>query len=182
MIFSHHRGRSRGFSLIEVMAAVLLLGIAMTVMLQLRNDSLGKAADARSRSIASRMALNLANRIEAARVPDLFDGISGDFADYGFPVFSWVIGLGDGSIYASGIGDENSETIWRNQLELAYEDLDDSVEKPALTRIFISVTYPPFVGEDEIYTLELMLPTWAIYQDFELYQATWPGMLPEAIQ
>ena len=176
------RNPQAAFSLIEVMAAVMLLGIAMTTMLQLRNDSLAKAADARSRSISSRMALNLTHRIEAARVADLYDGISGDFADYGFPDFAWVIGLGDGSTFANGLSDENSEQVWRNQLKLAADQQEDDEQQPPLTRVFVTVSYPSFLAKEVSFTLESMLPTWAVYQDFEAYQATWPGMLPESIE
>ncbi|MCH2112458.1 MAG: prepilin-type N-terminal cleavage/methylation domain-containing protein [Planctomycetes bacterium] len=172
----------KGFTLIEVMAAVMLLAIAMSLMLQLRNQALSRAIDSRSESIASRMGLMLLHRIEAARMDELYDGSTGDFSEEGFPDFSWVIGIGDGSPYAAGIGEEDAESAWRLQAEQLLEDQIEGEQTPEFTRIFLTVSYPGADGQPSNHTLETLLPTWAIQQDFELYEATWPGLLPLAVE
>ncbi|MDP6941689.1 MAG: prepilin-type N-terminal cleavage/methylation domain-containing protein [Planctomycetota bacterium] len=174
--------RPNGFSLIEVMASLMLLAIAMILLLQIRNDSISRAAEARSLSIASRMSRQLLHRIEAARVEDLFDGYSGDFSDYGFPQFSYVVGVGDASAFANLESAEDAEEAWRLPLREDATEEDEEV-KPKLTRIFITTTYPSSDPEkDTAFTLEALLPTWAVERDFELWQQLWPSNAPEAIE
>lgn len=173
--------RRAGFTLIEVLAAVLLLAVALTVMLQLRNQALGSAVDSRARSIASRMALQLYHRIEAARVPDLFDGFQGDFADEGFPEFTFVVGLGDGSAFAGGVGQDDGELAWRDAAAKSLEESEEE-QKPELTRVFLSVRYPGADGNESTYTLEGLLPSWAVFQDFDLWEQLWGGNLPPEVE
>ncbi|MBO46867.1 MAG: hypothetical protein CMJ96_08225 [Planctomycetes bacterium] len=177
--------RQAGFSLIEVMASLMLLAIALLLLLQIRNDSLSRASDARSLSISSRLSRQLLHRIEAARVEDLFDGYSGDFADYGFPQFSYIIGVGDASTFTGSDDLEDSEAAWRVPLRESeiYTDGDEEETKPALTRIFITTTYPSSDPEkDTSFQLEALLPTWAVERDFELWLQLWPGNTPEEIE
>lgn len=176
-----NRGSADGFSLIEIMAALMLLAVSLTIMLDLRNRSIGKAAEAHYLSVASRLGLQLLHRIEAGRVADLFDGYTGDFSDSKYPNFVYVIGIGDGSAYASGALSEEEE-VWREAAEEEYDEEADAEEKPPMTRVFITITYPNAEGEEAEFNLETLCPTWAVYQDFELYDATWAGNLPEEVQ
>jgi len=173
--------RRAGFSLIEVLAAVLLLAVALVSMLSLRNAALNSAIDSRSRSIASRLALELMHRVEVARVPDLFDGYQGDFADQGFPEFSYTVGLGDGSAYSAGTPEDGGEAAWRAAARREYEDSEDQ-QKPELTRVYLTVTYPAADTTLSDYVLEALLPTWAVYQDFELWQEMWGDNLPPEVK
>lgn len=174
-----HSKRPGGFSLIEVMAAVLLLGIAMTYLLQLRSEAVARAAVARNLSISSRLARDLLARIRAGRVADLFDGYTGDFSEEGFPDIRYVLGIGDGSIYASGTNEESqSEQIWRQSKEDQYQEEQDKDQKPPYTRLFLTVEYPDQKGETEKFSLETVVETWAIEQDFELFQEKWGKNLP----
>ncbi len=174
--------RRAGFSLIEVLAAVMLLAVALTTMLYLRDEAVGSAMDSRSHSIASRMSLQLMHRIEAAMVPDLFDGYQGDFADEGFPEFTYVLGLGDGSAFTSTDGaGEDGEMAWRNAARQEYEENEED-QKPELTRVFLTVHHPSSDGEGASFELEALLPTWAVYQDFELWQDLWGGNLPPEVE
>ncbi len=175
----------RGFTLIEVMAAVLLLAVGLTLMLQERNTAIARAVTARNLSIASRLGALLLHRIEAARVPDLVDGYQGDFADYGEPDFRFILGLGDGSAYASGIGLSDEELAWRQAAEESYEETtEEEEEQPEFTRVFLTVLYPTGRAVDDFaeYHLETVLPTWAVYQDFELWEQTWGDNLPAELQ
>lgn len=182
------RGRRGGFTLIEVMAAVLLLAISLVLMLKLRNDALGRASDGRALSVASRLGLGLLRQIEAARVSELYDGYTGDFSDEGFPDFYYSIGVGDDSALAGGAAQDEDELIWRQakiqraEDKAAESDEDEDEEKPPYTRIFIDVSYPSSRGERKSYFLETLLPTWAVYQDFELYREMWPNNFPKELE
>lgn len=170
--------RARGFTLMEVMAAVMLIAIAMTVLMDLRNRAVGRAADGRNLSVAARLSSQLLHRIEAAQMLDLFDGMSGDFAEEGFAQFSYVVALGDGSNYAenNNIDSDSPEWAWRDALRKREEDKIDEEgddQRPEKTRVVIRVDYPGADLEPREYRLEAMVDSWAVYRDFELYRDLW---------
>ncbi|MAW59671.1 MAG: hypothetical protein CMJ94_02410 [Planctomycetes bacterium] len=172
------RGPRAGFTLMEVMVSVMLVAVAMTTLMQLRQDSIGRASKGRDISVAARLASQLLHRIEAARMLDLFDGMNGDFSEEGFPDFSYVVALGDGSNYAEDTSvDSNSpEWAWREALRKREDDRIDEEgddQRPEKTRVVIRVTYTAFDDEVEEYRLEAMIDSWAVYRDFELYRDLW---------
>ncbi|TAH38531.1 MAG: prepilin-type N-terminal cleavage/methylation domain-containing protein [Planctomycetota bacterium] len=180
--------RRSGFSLVEVMAAVMLLAIALVVMLGQRDQAISSAAGARDLSIASRLALQLLHRIECARVSELFDGYQGDFSEEGFPDFTYVVGVGDASNFAAGLGESSAEQAWRDELQRRAEEREDQEDedgeesKPELTRVFVTVVYPGRGGDPGEYHLESLVPTWAVEQDFELYETKWGANLPKEVE
>jgi prepilin-type N-terminal cleavage/methylation domain-containing protein len=170
----------KGFTLIEVMASLILLAVTLVSLLQLRNDAVARAASSRSGSIASRLGLGLLHRVEAGRVSDLFDGFQGDFAEEGFGDFTYLLGLGDGSAFAGSTGSD-AEMTWRDSARAAVED-PEAADLPEYTRIFLTVTWPGSGGEDGSLQMETILPTWGVYQDFELWEALWGTSSPGAIR
>lgn len=171
------RGK-RGFTLMEVMAAVMLIAIAMTVLMDLRNRAVGRAADGRNLSVAARLSSQLLHRIEAARMLDLFDGMSGDFSEEGYADFIYVVALGDGSNYAENnqIDSDSPEWAWRDSLRKREDDRveeDGNDQRPEKTRVVIRVDYPGADLETREYRLEAMVDSWAVYRDFELYRDLW---------
>ena len=177
------RRNQSGFTLIEIMASVTLLALIFTTVMQIRAGSMEKAIHARSLSVASRLGMTFQHRIEAGMVPDLYDGFEGDFSEDGFGDFRFVIGIGDGSQYASG-GENDAEEIWRRYRQNEEEDRDEDAMQPEHTRIFVTVYFPDVrnQGEEESYTLESLVDTWAVYQDFPLYRELWPDLQGDAIE
>jgi prepilin-type N-terminal cleavage/methylation domain-containing protein len=170
--------RNRGFTLMEVMAAVMLIAIAMTTLMDLRTRSVGRAADGRSMSVAARLSSQLLHRIESAQMLDLFDGMSGDFSEEGFSDFTYVVALGDGSNYAENtqIDSDSPEWAWRDSLRKREDDRieeDGNDQRPEKTRIVIRVSYLAFDMEPKEFRLEAMVDSWAVYRDFELYRDLW---------
>lgn len=170
--------RRRGFTLMEVMVAIMLIAVAMTTLMQLRNDSVGRAADGRSMSLAARLGSQLLHRIEAGQMIDVFDGLNGDFAEEGYDDFTYVIALGDGSNYAenNSIDSNSPEWAWRDAIREREEDRVDEEgddQRPEKTRVVIRVQYSGFDGDEREYRLEAMLDSWAVYRDFELYRELW---------
>jgi prepilin-type N-terminal cleavage/methylation domain-containing protein len=175
-IFKRHS--KAGFTLIEVMAAVFLIAIAMTFLMELRGKAVARAADARSISVAARLTSQLFHKIEAGMVPDLYDGVSGDFSEQDFADFNFMIGLGDSSSISnsSDVDVDSPEYAWRQSRETREDDRDkedSSNVKPEKTRVVIIVTYPAFNDDEMEYQLESMVDTWAVYQDFQLYEKLW---------
>jgi len=168
----------RGFTLMEVMAAVMLIAIVLTVLMELRNKSVARAADGRNLAVATRLGATMMHRIEAAMMRDLNDGMSGDFSEDGYAEFSYTIGIGDSSMVtdSSDLDSDSPEYVWRQALEKRederLEEEGDEI-KPEKTRVIIIVNYPSFAEEPLEYRLETLLDTWAVEQDFELYNAIW---------
>jgi prepilin-type N-terminal cleavage/methylation domain-containing protein len=174
-----------GFTLLEVMAAIALLAIIFATVMQVRQGAVAKATDAYAKSVASRLGLGLMRRIECGLVPDLYDGFQGDFSEEGYGDFTYLIGLGDGSQYAGGDTGSSAEDLWREQRRDDEEDREEDALQPEFTRVFITVTYPnPRIGEEEsaTFVLETLIDTWAVYQDFALYEVLWPDLTAEAIE
>ena len=168
----------RGFTLMEVMTAVMLMAVVLTVLMDLRNKAVEKAADARSLAVASRLGSTLMHRLEAAKVNDAFDGMTGDFAEEGYAEFSYLIGLGDSSITSndSDLDTSSPEYVWRKALEDREEEKEEDEDgdiEPEKTRVIVLVSYPSFMDKELEYRLETLLDTWAVKQDFDLYQAIW---------
>ncbi len=173
--------RSPGFTLLEVMVAMVMLATVFVLVTQAQRESVAKAANARSQSIAARLADQFIHRIEAGLVPDLVDGFEGDFSEDGYGVFTWLIGLGDGSEYSGGPLDD-TEAVLRDFRRRADEENEDEV-MPERTRIFLTISFPSFRDNSrEQYQIETLVDTWAIEQDFALFEQLWPELQPGAIQ
>lgn len=173
--------RQAGFTLIEVMAALMLLAVTLVTMLQLRDSAIARAANSRSLALASRLGARMMHQIEAARIPDLFDGMQGDFSEAGESHLLWVIGIGDGSSFSGNQASSEAEDIWRDLKEKSYEDLDEA-ERPEFTRVFVTVSWEGWTGDQRSFTLENLLPSWAVYQDFEAWRKAWGSTQSEGIE
>ena len=116
-------------------------------------------------------------------IPDLYDGYEGDFSEEGQGQFTYVIGLGDGSQFAAG-GEDPTEEVWRRFLSNAEDERDEDSMQPEFERVFLTITYPSVRDGEEFdsLTLETLIDTWAVYQDFELYRALWPDLDAEELQ
>jgi prepilin-type N-terminal cleavage/methylation domain-containing protein len=182
MISSRHDRRA-AFTLLEIMASVALLAIIFTFVMQARAGAMNKAQNARVVSIASRLGISQLRRIEAGMIPDLYDGFEGDFSEEGHGQFTYVLGIGDGSQFAAG-GDDPTEEVWRRYLDNQDEERDEDDPQPEFTRVFLTITYPSARPGEEFdsLTLETLIDTWAVYQDFELYRALWPDLDTEELQ
>lgn len=184
---SPRRGRAwrhGGFSLLEVLAAMGLLALITTLLMQVRYEAIAKAGTARNYSIATRLGTAMLHRIEAGLMQDVDDGYRGDFSDLEHGEFRYAIGVGDNSNWT---GDTSSmdpaEEVLRRFREDQVNADDEEAIKPELTRIFLTIEFPSFRndGETEEITLETLVPTWAVEQDFSLYRSLWPDLLPTAI-
>jgi prepilin-type N-terminal cleavage/methylation domain-containing protein len=174
--------RRSGFTLLEVMVALVLIGTVFVLLTQAERESVAKAADARSQSIAARLGEQFIHRIEAGQVPDLTDGLQGDFSMDGYGQFTWLLGIGDGSDYAGGYADESEATL-REFRRQADEERGEDELLPERTRIFLTVSYPSLRDQSRAeYRIETLVDTWAIEQDFALFEQLWPELSPAAIR
>lgn len=87
------RVATRGFSLLEVLIALAILGMSLGVLLQSQAQSLDATGRARDYNIASSLMRSKLVDIEAETLADGFvlgsTESEGDFAEDGFPDFKW---------------------------------------------------------------------------------------------
>ena len=182
----NHRSNQKGFTLLEIMAAVTLLALIFTTVMQIRSGAMEKAAHARALSIASRLGQTLLHQIEIGNIDDLIDGYSGDFSEQGFGEFKYVIGLGDNSQF-SGNNLSDIENVWRdyrrNETDNDGTETESSIF-PEHTRVFINISFPSYKNDKDLeeYKIERLVDTWAVERNFELYYVLWPELDPEIIE
>lgn len=168
-------------TLLEVMVTLAMLATVFVLLMQVQRQSIAKAANARSQSIAARLGEQLIHRIEAGMISDLTDGYEGDFSEENFGAFTYRIGIGDGSAYAGPVLDE-SEEVLRRFRERAEEEDEDAV-LPEKTRIYLTISFPSFRDQSvSTYSIETLVDSWAIEQDVALFEELWPDLLPAGVQ
>lgn len=169
-------------TLLEVMVALVFLATVFVLLTQVQRASVAKAANARAQSIAARLGEQFVRRVEAGMVPDLEDGYEGDFSEDGYGSFTYLVGIGDGSDFAGGAVDETEEVLRRFRQNAEEEDEDAVL--PEKTRLYLTISFPSFEDPEKLvtYSIETLVDSWAIEQDFALFEALWPGLLPAEIQ
>ncbi|MBN1908007.1 MAG: prepilin-type N-terminal cleavage/methylation domain-containing protein, partial [Deltaproteobacteria bacterium] len=87
---------SRGFSLMEVMFALALIGIALTTLLASQSQGLSLANEAKFYTTAAFLAQGKMAEIEIAETESIADD-SGDFGD-DYPDYTWEVEINSTSI------------------------------------------------------------------------------------
>jgi general secretion pathway protein I len=83
----------RGFTLLEVMFALSLIGISLTVLLASQSQGLSLANEAKFNTTASFLAQKRMAEIELENIGDLISG-TGDFGE-DYPDYSWELDIDD---------------------------------------------------------------------------------------
>ena len=79
-----------GFTLLEVMAAVAIIAIALVPLLRSQTQSIRAAGMSQNLTMATLLARILMTDIETEAFPEVGE-LSGDFEDFGFPQFSYSV-------------------------------------------------------------------------------------------
>lgn len=85
---SHNRAHNAGFTLLEVLVAVVIMGSTLAVLLGSVNRNLVLASDSKSLSLARMLAQDKISGIELAGYPDNITE-DGEFEDH--PEFKWYL-------------------------------------------------------------------------------------------
>lgn len=145
--------RARGFTLVEVMTAVAILGIGLVSLILAVNRAKDTAYVTRSVKAVRHLASNLMSKIETGRLENLYDGQSGDFSEEGYPEFQYQIGIGDEStVQTSGQDLRTPEERRRDDAKARSEALAEDSEEdsaassaptslPALEQVIVRVEF-----------------------------------------
>lgn len=151
------RRRERGFTLAEVAVTILIIGIALTINLQILNGAKLLAAHTTYVKLARERALQTLGEIEAGLYWD--DIRSGMIVYYDEEELMAEVRLGDDAFYEP-TGDEPFDNFaYREELERQSEGYDDDEEGEAQSeweKVRIRVAFPNI---DEM-TSELVLERW----------------------
>ena len=85
-----NENRYSGFTLLEVLIAVVILGSSLAVLLSSVNRNLIQASDSKNLSIARMLGQNMMSEIELGGYPELTEE-EGEFE--GYPGFKWYLSV-----------------------------------------------------------------------------------------
>lgn len=164
--------RKSGFTLAEVAVTILIVGMGMLWILQGLNSAKMTAAQTRNMKLARDLALMTLGQVASGQFQeDIEDGLSGTYAEEGYPQFSFEVLVGDESFVETGQQEGTFDT-WRHQQDLkeereaerareSEEEEDPQDREEPFEKVKIRVTFVPKirVGETEQKN-ELVLEEW----------------------
>ncbi len=176
-----------GFTLAEAAITIVVVGLALSAVLQALQGSKSTAAHTRDQKIARELAITTLAEIEAGLWIDEIEFTrSGDYAERDFPDFYWELVVGDEAFADLAEDDPDAPfDTWENRRRLEEEreaDLDDPYadeEEETVTEPFekvrIKVTYPRYQDLPSELTLERWIPWEQVYGEEEVEEVEGAG-------
>jgi len=162
------RKRARSaFTLVEVAVAILIVGIALTLILQSLNTSKLRAKQTQNLKLARGLGTLTLGRISAGLYRENIDSYYvGSYSDEGYPEFSYEVVLGDDTFpefddYEEGVRYDN----WYEDDGIEEEDEEDA-EEP-YEKIRVRVTFPVLSEYSNQLELERWVPWDQVYGEDE---------------
>lgn len=163
---------SAGFTLAEVAVTIVIVGIGMLLVLQGLNTAKMTAAQTRNIKLSRDLALMTLGQVSSGLFQeDIENGLSGTYAEEGYPQFSYEVIVGDQSFEGTSEADGTFDT-WQHQRQLqdereaerrrdSEEEEDPQDREEPFEKVKIRVTFVPKirVGETELKN-ELVLEEW----------------------
>lgn len=116
----------RGFTLVEVMASVAILGIGLVSLVLAVNRAKETAYITRNIKAVRNLATNLLAEIENGKFERLYDGMTGNFASAGYPEFEFQIGVGEDTAVSAASEDLRTDDERRRDELKRQETSSDS--------------------------------------------------------
>jgi len=152
-----------GFTLAEVAVTVVIVGIALVLVLQGLNTSKITAAHTRNQKLARDLGLYTLAQIESGLLrDDLETGISGNYAEEGWPDFNWEVAVGDDALTTQS--DDGRHDSWAptEKEQEAKDDEEEDAEEP-FEKVRVRVTSPKIREFTNELTLERWIPWTQVY-------------------
>jgi prepilin-type N-terminal cleavage/methylation domain-containing protein len=155
------RANRSGFTLAEVAVTIVIVGIAVVMMLQSLNRAKLESAHTRNLKLARELALMTLGRVESGLFrDDISRGLSGSFADEGYPMFSYEVAVGDDQFVDRTATNDRFDT-WQARRDREAEKRDRSKEeeraREPYERVKVKVTWELKIQD---LPTELVLERW----------------------
>jgi prepilin-type N-terminal cleavage/methylation domain-containing protein len=167
MLLSAITRRARAaFTLVEVAVAILIVGIALTLVLQSLNVSKLRAKQTQNLKLARELGSLTMGRVSAGLYREELDSyLGGSYAEDGYADFSYEIVLADNTFPETeeGVAGPRFDNWYDDDIE---EDEDDDAEEP-YEKVRIRVTFPRLMDFTNQLELELWIPWDQVYGEDE---------------
>jgi len=157
-----------GFTLAEVAVTVVIVGIALVLVLQGLNTSKITAAHTRNQKLGRDLGLFTLAQIESGLLrDDLETGISGNYAEEGWPDFSWEVAVGDDALTTQS--DDGRHDSWAPTAveEDAKKDEEEEDAEEPFEKVRVRVMFPKIREFTNELTLERWIPWTQVYGEAE---------------
>lgn len=163
------RERAQGFTLAEVAVTIVIVGTMLIYLLQGLNGTKLLAASTRNMKLSRELALTKMGQIGSGLYQEDIDkGLTGTFADEGYPDFSYEVVVGDDTFTDQSDARSDRFDSWNppNRKEKTTDPNDPNseevVEKP-FEKVKIRVTSPKIQEFSNQLTLEQWYPWVQVY-------------------
>lgn len=157
---------SAGFTLAEVAVTIVIVGTMLIYLLQGLNGTKLLAAQTRNNKLSRELALQKLGQVGSGLYQEDIDkGLTGTFADEGYPDFSYEIVVGDETFLDQNDAQSERFDSWNppNRKDDKTTDPDEeAIEKP-FEKIKIRVTSPKIQEFSNQLTLEQWYPWVQVY-------------------
>lgn len=154
-----HRAR-RGFTLVEVAVTIVILGIGLTLVMQALTLAKLREGHTMNYKRARDLGLLTLAQIESGLFrEDIRANMSGSYADFDEPNFTWEVVLGDESFREEG-EDSVLYDPWRDRED--EEELDEEAAEP-YEKVKVRVTFPTTTEFHNQIVLERWIPWEQVY-------------------
>ena len=155
------------FTLVEVAVAILIVGIALTLVLQSLNTSKLRAKQTQNLKLARELGTLTMGRLSAGLYQEEIDSYyTGSYSEEGYPEFSYEIVLGENSFpEAEGYEEGVRFDSWYDE-DLNEDDDEEDAEEP-YEKIRVRVTFPVLSEYSNQLELERWIPWDQVYGEEE---------------
>jgi prepilin-type N-terminal cleavage/methylation domain-containing protein len=162
------RARSQGFTLAEVAVTIVIVGTMLIYLLQGLNGTKLLAASTRNMKLSRELALAKLGQISSGLYQEDIDkGLTGTFADEGYPDFSYEVVVGDDSFTDQSDVRNDRFDSWnppaRKDKEADKTDPNAEVVEKPFEKVKIRVTSPKIQEFSNQLTLEQWYPWVQVY-------------------
>jgi prepilin-type N-terminal cleavage/methylation domain-containing protein len=171
----------RGFTLLEVAVTVVIVGIGLTLVLQVLNTAQVSAVQTRNEKLARELGLLTLGRLSSGLyIEEIQDRFFGSYAEDEQPDFQFEVALGDEMFQeqrdprdtsSSGYHDA---TAYKRELAEEEDDDEEKTEEP-YERVKVRVSWNPIADYPNYLILELWMPWKQVYGEEEEEQSASSG-------
>jgi len=155
------RGARAGFTLAEVAVTIVIVGIGLILVLQGLNTAKITAAQTRNVKLARELALYTLGQVGSGLYQDEIEhGLSGSYADLGYPEFAYDVAVGDETFRDR---DPNAPfDSWQKTPEEIEQEDEEGVEEP-FEKVKVRITFPKFAEYHNEAVYEHWIPWAQVY-------------------